>query len=269
MNHQNHKIINFNAYQSNVVLWQVTPKQNQHQYQCLLSGDRLQGDCELLLYNVYQRTAELYCLHFSGECEIVLQYFQEEEVLLWKQYRTVERISYHQAMTLLGDAVRRMYQEQNGMNQWNASHTSIHVQRTWMSEYYNNENSSLGWLLDEREYIPFINQYFCAVNNKDAVLLYDMMTSTRKKAMPRELYAFNWNHVLEEVDIIDFAVIDGRCLPDESAWRYYLTICGERPDGTVLLVDICLHLAMENGYVRLQDEYVLDASHIVSCCREI
>lgn len=267
MDHQNHKIIYFNAQRNDGALLQSGEKQ--HQYQCMLSGNRLDGQCELLIYNCYQRTAELFALCFSPEGQTVLQYFQEEEVLLWKHSRAVRHISYHQAMTLLGDAVRRLYREQGAQNAWNAAHTSVHIQHIWQHAYYNSAQSSLDWLLTERDYIPFIKQYFRAVNNKDAVLLYDMMAENKRRGIVRELYAYSWSHELEELQIRDWGVIHSEKLPDAEIWAYYVTICGEYPHGESLSVDICFHLVMENGYVRLQEFHVLEASHITSCCREL
>ncbi len=267
MNHQNHKIVYLHAQQNTAVFLQ--PKEKQHQYWCMLSGNRLDGDCELLIYNCYQRTAELFTLCFSPEGQTVLQYFQEEEVWLWKQSRTVRTISYHQAMTLLGDAARRLYHEQGAQNVWSAEHTSIHIQRIWQNTYYNSAQSSLSWLLTEKECVPFIKQYFRALNNKDAVLLYDMMAEHKKAGLVRELYAYNWSHELEELQIKDWIVIHSEKLPAEEAWVYYVTICGEYPHGAVLSVDICFQLVAENECIRLQDAHILEASHIASCCMEI
>lgn len=264
MDQQNHKIIYFNAHRNNEAPLQIDEKQ--HQYQCMLSGDRLDGYCELLIYNCYQRTAELFTLCFSPGKQTTLQYFQEEEVVLWKQSRAVCHISYHQAMTLLGDAVRRVYQEQGAKNVWSAAHASIHIQRIWQNAYYNSVQSSLAWLLKERDYTSFIKQYFHAVNNKDAVLLYDMMAENKRKAIGRELYAYNWSHELEELRINDCIVLHSEKLATTETWAYYVTICGEYPSGELLLVDICLYLVLENGSVRLQEEHVLEANHTTTCC---
>ena len=267
MKDSKNKVIYLHACQQEVT--QQKQAGEDGQYQCLLSGQRLDGYCELLIYNRYQKNGELFFLSFCEEKQTTLHYLQEEEILLWKHRHTFTGILYNQAMTLLGDAVRRVYKEQGPQNPWNESHHSVHVQHTWQNEYYNSIQSNLDWLLQEREFVPFIKLYFSAINHNDAVLLYDMLTEDAKHNTVRELYAYNWNHVLEDVNIIDFAVIDGHPVPESVLWMYYLTICGEYPNGEILSVDVCLHLTREHGYVRLQEEQVLEASHISSCCREL
>lgn len=264
MEQQKQQIIYLNAHRTENAENQLDNSQNQ--YRCAMSGNRLDGQCELLIYNCYQRTAELFSLYFSSEGQITYQYFQAEEVIRWKQSRKIVLISYRQAMTLLGDAVRRNYREQNP---WNMEHTSIHIQRVWQNEYYNSTHNNLSWLLKERDYIPFIRQYFRAVNNKDAVLLYDMLIESKRNGISRDLYAYNWNHILEEVKIIDYAVINSKKSFDGENRAYFLATCCEDENGEYLSVDICLHLTRENGYIRLREEHILEANHITSCCMEI
>lgn len=238
-------------------------------YPCKLSGNRLEGNCELLIYNPYQRTAELFFLWFSPNGATTVQYLQEEEVMLWFVRHTACEISYAQAMLLLGDAVRRLYRERGAGNPLCETHDSIHVQRAWQGAYDSAEERSLAWLLCEESFVSFIKCYFQAINNKDAVLLYDMMAEAARPLQTRELYAYNWNHVLEEVTIVDFAVAERKKIPGEQRWEYYLILCGQTAEGTLLSVDVCLHLVRENGYVRLWEEQVLEASHIAKCCYDM
>lgn len=243
-------------------------KQDQR-YQCVMADDRLTGHCEILIYDYYQRSAELFSLYFLPGEQTGYQYFREEEALLWLQSNTVQHISYRQAILLLGDAARRMYKQQITECQWPELYDSIHVQRTWMREYYNAESNGLEWLLKEIDAMQFIQTYLTAINNKDAVLLYDMMAESRQKITTRELYAYNWNHALEEITLLDFAVMDVKRLPVQHRWIFYLLVCGESSDQGTLSIDLCLHLTYENGCMKLQEEQVLEASAVSSCCTEM
>lgn len=56
-------------------------------YQCIVSGNRLEGFCEVLIYDRIQNNAELFQLQFSSNRMTECWCFDKEEVLLWRYHR--------------------------------------------------------------------------------------------------------------------------------------------------------------------------------------
>jgi hypothetical protein len=163
-----------------------------------MSGNRLAGFCEILIYDNMHNTAEVFQLYFSTKGLTEHRYLDAEEVQLWdKNKNDTVHITYRQALILLGDAVRQSYKYQRRVK-WLQIYDSIHVQRVWQKEYYDYNSCSLDWLLDLQDTVQFITIYLAAIANKDAVLLYDLTASTMKQNISREVYAYSWNHVLED-----------------------------------------------------------------------
>ena len=228
-------------------------------YQCIVSGNRLAGFCEVLIYDRIQNNAELFQLQFSSNRMTECWCFDKEEVLLWRYHRTdTQSLIYHQALILVGDAIRQnyKYQQQEDCSQLYAS---LHVQRIWEKGYYDYVNYRVDWLLKLGNPEQFVTAYLKAICNKDAVLLYDMTASTKKYNISREVYAYHWNHVLEEIKMGSYTLTDSKQLTNDEEKMCYLTICGEYANGKQLLIDVCLHLVYENGSMRLQEEHILEA----------
>ena len=189
-------------------------------------------------------------------------YLDYEEVTMWRQHKKDKQyITYSQALILLGDAVRQNYKYQTNA-EWSYNHDSLHIQRVWKKEYYDYINSSVGWLIKILDPIEFISIYFKAIHNKDAVLLYDMTAVTKKQNISREVYAYSWNHVLEELDISEYKIVYMEQRANEKIFDVYITIYGGYGEVGVLSVDVCLKLILENERLQLLHESVLDANHV-------
>lgn len=259
MRKDEHKTIYLNEY---IKLHRVQPKYKQEgRYRCLMSGDRLEGFCDVLIYDFVQNRAELFCMRFSKTGVTEYYCLDEKEVAIWKSRNIIRRITYLQAMTLLGDAVRRNYKYQPQLAGQNWSE-SVHVKRSWQNDYDYNRCSLL-WLLQGLELTAFVSVYLNAICNKDAVLLYDMTAESQKHKTSRELYAYSWNHALEDVRIFSFDIDYIEQCPGEEACNLYITVYGSSQDNELLSIDLCLKLASEGQMLHLLHEQVLEANHIV------
>ncbi|MBQ2021568.1 MAG: hypothetical protein II211_04005 [Peptococcaceae bacterium] len=236
-------------------------KQN-GQYRCTMSGNRLAGFCEILIYDNIHNTAEVFQLYFSTKGLTEHRYLDAEEVQLWdKNKNDTVHITYRQALILLGDAVRQSYKYQRRVK-WLQIYDSIHVQRVWQKEYYDYNSCSLDWLLDLQDIVQFITIYLAAIANKDAVLLYDLTASTMKQNISREVYAYSWNHVLEDFNIFNYEIVHVEHDLEENCWNLYVVLCGKYGERNLLSVDVCVKLIVENGRLYLLNEMVMDANHV-------
>ena len=231
-------------------------------YRCAMSGNRLAGFCEVLIHdNIYNR-AELFHLYFSPNGILKHQYLAQEEVAMWKYHKIDMRfITYQQALVLLGDALRRNYSDQI-KDEWLQNNDSLHIQRIWKKEYYDCNNCSINWLLDLQDPIQFVTVYLNAISNKDAVLLYDVAAKQMKQCVSRDVYAYSWNHVLEEIDISQYEIKYIKQNAEGAGWDIYVEIYGGYETTDMLTVDLCLKLILENEGLRLLHEYVMDANYI-------
>lgn len=261
MSNQKSKTIYLNAYRKDAVLWQRDEKENR--YRCAMAGNRLDGVCEVLIYDRYQNCAELFLLYFSPDGLKAHRYLEREEADLWLMRREKQIIPYPCALRLLKDAVRQNYKYQTPAA-WLQNYESLHARQIWQKQL-EDETRNLDLFLQQLNPEQFIEVYLNAIGNKDAVLLYDMQAAVKKHHVSRELYAHSWNHVLEELTITDFSMTCVAQNLDGKSWDIYLTVYGGYQDAEPLSVDLCLKLIRENGYMRLLYEHVLDACHISGC----
>ena len=259
---QKNKIVNLDVRMKEKALHQKRGVDGQ--YRCFMAGNRLAGSCEIIIYDVAKNTAELFHLSFSTEGVTGHQYLDKDEMMLWQYHKEdMQGITYHQALILLGDAVRQNYKYQMQV-EWSKTHESLHIQRIWKKEYYDYINCSIDWLLQIQEPVQFLSIYIDAIRNKDAVLLYDMMTEEKKCHISREVYAYSWNHVLEEINISNYEILYIEQQTEEKSWDIYIAICGGYGDMATLSVDLCLKLIKRNNRLQLLQESVLDAHHVFS-----
>ncbi len=236
-------------------------------YRCAMAGDRLAGPCEILIFDSMHNNGELFQLSFSANGMTTHQYLDPEEVVLWRQHKNdAMSITYRQALTLLGDAVRQNYKYHT--TQWSQTHDSLHIQRIWEKEYYDNNKCDVNWLLHLHEPMQFVAVYLDAIANKDAVLLYDIMANEVKQHVSRDVYAYSWNHVLEELHVSDYDIVSIVQSADQKSWNLYIAIYGGYEASHMLSIDLCLKVIWENGSLRILNEYVLDATHVSEACAE-
>ncbi len=235
-------------------------------YHCAMAKDRVAGYCEVLIHDSYQKKVELFCLDFSSDGLVSHQYVRAEEALRWKQCNRARDITYNQAMTLLSDAVQRSYKNTvyqmccvgawERTNRWERC-ASPHIQ--WiLQEGGNVYEDDLDWMLQSLNPVQFIAVYLNAVNNRDAVLLYDMWVSSKRAQLNRAMYAYTWNHALEELQLSCYKVLYSKMIYKEQTWQFHLCISGERWDKCVLEAEMCIQLIREHGCLKVQEERVLD-----------
>ncbi len=240
-------------------------------YHCAVAKERTVGYCEVLIHDSYQKKVELFCLDFSSDGLVSHQYMRAEEALRWKQSNTVYDITYNQAMTLLTDAVQRSYSNtvcqehcvgaEDYANRWEHC-VSSHVQRI-LQEGCSACEESLEWLLQPLSPMQFIEVYLNAVNNRDAALMYDMWANSKRAKCNRSVYAYIWNHALEELQLNRYEVLYRKVVPGEQTWQFHLCISGERWDNRMLEAEMCIKLIREHGCLKVQEERVLDVVYAV------
>lgn len=251
------KVISFNHYVEN-----VRQKEKNMGYQCFATEDRLAGYCDLLICDAGMCTAESFSLKFTPEGLTQHGYLHsEEEINSWLHDRSYTKITYLQSLGLLGDAVRQNYKYK--IQQPIPQEHSIHLQRIWDEDYYNGR-SNLLWVLSCQDEMTILQTYLCALGNKDAALIYDMTVDRAKENERRDVYAYNWNHVLENFKIFDFEIMERIANFDKEERIIYLTVYGEQEKYKVLSIDLSLHIIREQGYLRILQDDVLEARRIYS-----
>ena len=160
-------------------------------------------------------------------------------------------------MILLGDQ-ERIHQG----NQFIPAQESIHIQRIWDGRYYDARRSSLHWLLPKLDADGMVQLYLRALNNNDALLLYDIIADEEKKRMPRDLYIYNWHHILEQVTVFDYELVWKEWQERQKQWNCFLTVYGETEEYRILSVDIQLQLMQEKDCLRIRSEQILEARKI-------
>lgn len=232
-------------------------------YECFITLERLYGYCNLLIYERERNYADWFFLKFSPEgLSRHTTIRTKHKIESWLQERTTRKITYLQAIRLLGDAVRQRYKYHKETD-WIHEEQCIHLQRIWQEQFYSDAVDGLEWLLPKQECAAMLKTYFRALNNKDAVLLYDLSANQIKAAERRSMYAYSWNHVLEDMHIFDFQV-DRQSISHNGNGEYalYITAYGEYIGKRMLEVDLCLRVIQEQGTFRIVQDQILESRSI-------
>lgn len=227
-------------------------------YRCKMFGAREEGFCEVLIYDGFHDTAELFILYYSYE-KILRQFsFNQKEALYWLKKNNARSITYTQAIILIGDAVRQNYKYCFKKVQ-EAEFASIHLERVWNKEYYDEMEWDFSQISSEQDPKQFVRLYLNAIQNKDAALLFDLMAMEQTMHTTRDLYMHSWNHELEEIRIFDYEIVSLDEGVGENVWQIYLVVLGERQDRKLLTIDLCIKLILENRCLKLLNEQILEA----------
>lgn len=233
------------------------------QYECFATLGRLEGYCELLICERGKQRGELFSLSFSQKGMTgYTQLYQRMQIEAWLDGHECNRITYFQALGLLGDAVRQNYKYRMDSDQIH-NNPSLHLQRIWSPEFYNDINSSLSWVLCRQDIQTILRAYLRAIGNKDAVLLYELHAEQSRDGQTRNAYVLRWNHVLEDWCIFDFQILT--CIENnkkEEDVTFFLTTYCEGKEQQVISVDMCLRVIREKGYFRILTDRVLEARYI-------
>ena len=78
-----------------------------------------------------------------------------------------------------------------------------------------------------------------------------MTVEQEREEQNREVYAYQWSHVLEDFEIFDFEIMERVAERGKEDRTFFLTIYGELNRYKVLSVDMCLRMVREQGYLCL------------------
>lgn len=232
-------------------------------YECYITLERLRGYCDLLICEQNHHFADWFFLRFSPEGLIRHTPLRTNRgVENWLHNRESRKITYLQAIRLLGDAVRQRYKYQKETD-WIYEEQCIHLQRIWQEQFYSDSVTGLDWMIPKQECAAMLKTYFRALKNKDAVLLYDLSAEQVKAEERRSMYAYKWNHVLEDMYIFDFEVDRQSVSPNgENDYTLYITAYGEYQGKQMMEVDMWLRIVLEQGYYRILQEQILESRSI-------
>lgn len=237
----------------------VRNKDKNQWYDCYVTDGRLSGFCDLLICEKGRRSAELFCLSFTPEgLTRHIHLKNEEKIKKWIDSKQCSNIIYLQALGLLGDAVRQNYKYKIGTD-WINQDNSIHLQRIWMEEFYNDACSNMDWILSKQDELAILQAYLRALGHKDAALIYDLIAEKGKGSEPRGLYALCWNHTLEDLVIFEYELMEQLYHEEQDDRTLFLTTYGEYKKQQLLSVDLSLRVIRENGFLRILQERVLEA----------
>lgn len=248
---------------------QKEKKNDGDEYLCYVTPNRLNGFCELLICEKNLRYADWFFLSFSPNGP--MQYFslaQKRDIQTWLADVTCSQIEYSQALILLRDAVQQRY-KYHQEEKWIQKEKSIHLQRIWQEEYYNDQSCKLDCFLSEQDCSVMLQTYFQALKRKDAALIYDLHAESIKDEVPRSLYAHHWSHALEDLKIIDGEVHkQSVSCNGENDYTILLTVYGSYPGGRMIAVDLRLRIVEEYGQFRILQEQVLESRdwYTRDCC---
>lgn len=247
---------------------QLAREKREDSYHCFVTEGRLSGRCELLICEDGLRAGDLFSLYFSpAGLARRIHLSRRQTVGAWLALHACVKITYLQALGLLGDAVRQNYRY-GTVNAACDESESVHLQRIWLEEYYSDGKSQLHWALEGQSFMLLLQAYLCALGNRDAVLLYDMTAQRARDKWGRGMYAFCWGHALEGLRIFDFELSPpGLRAEDLSRVPLYLTVYGVYPDHQVLSVDLRLQFVLESGNFRIAEEHILEAR--IVCPRQL
>lgn len=237
-------------------------KNELEKYVCYVTLERLEGYCDLLIREAETGRADCFFLSFSPEGLIRYTPLAEADTRQWQASRKSCPITYLQAIRLLGDAVRQRYKYQKSTD-WIPEEHSIHLQRIWQEEYYNDQANEMSWLLPKQECGAMLQTWFRALGNKDAVLLYDLSASQVQKHAQRSLFAHCWSHALEDFKILGYEVDRDSVLYNGiNDYTLFLTVYGDYRDRQMLAVDLRLRLVEEQSGFRILQDQVLESRSI-------
>jgi hypothetical protein len=233
-------------------------KLNKNRYHCFVTSERLKGSCELLILDKGQYTAELFYLNFSTKgLQKQRCFYQRKDITEWMNSSDWQRITYPQALGLLGDAVRQNYKYQK-QNEWIYQNPSVHLQRIWDDAFYNQQDASLAWMLKGQDVHGILQIYLRALRNQDAVLIYDMLAEQAKPKESRELYAMYWSHPLDAFSIFHIEVVDVQ-EQEDGGYLFFLIAYSAYDAFRILSVDMRVALIYEKGMFCIQQELVLES----------
>lgn len=247
----------------NIISFKKVSNKNKKQveYECFVTTERLKGYCDLLIYENRQKIAESFSLRFSPEGLVRYEKLDTyRQIKEWFDERDYRDISYLQAIRLLGDAVRQSY-KYTQKTEWIEDISSVHLDRIWDAFYYKDEMENMNWLLPKQECVAMLQTYFCALGNKDATLLYDMSAESVQNTERRSMYAYNWNHVLEDMQIYDFCIdrLGVNQNGEADDYTLFVTVYGDYAKRQMIEVDLRLRIIQEQGDYRILQEQVLES----------
>lgn len=215
---------------------------------------RCEGYCSLWIIDAPQRHLEYFELKFNREGIIKYRSIYGKknfnEVSSSEKYR---KISYMEALQLLGDAARQNYKY--GCNlKLVESINSIHLERSWRKEW---QIKNKNYILAEKNIsvLELVSLYTQSLSQEDGALYYSLFIIDEEKEN-RDLYLHTWSHPLAgflfqkiEIETLYYDVL-------AKSIQIWLVVQAKRPDNLKLELDLCLMcIHTEEGY-RIEEEKV-------------
>ncbi len=233
-----------------------------NEYCCYVSNERMQGHCELLICEKDETRAEDYILSFSEDGRNSYKVLDAGAIRGWLKRNEHRRITYLQAIRLLGDSVRQGYKYRKEIDPFSEVE-SVHLQRIWQEQYYNDREDEMEWVLPHQTFGEMLWTYFRALSNKDATLLYDMSAEPVRNAVQRSMFAYHWNHALEDLWIMGYDVDPKSfCCNGENDYTLYVTVRGNYKVIQTMEADLRMRVVEEKNGFRVLQTQVLEAREI-------
>lgn len=223
-------------------------------YLVYVTRTRQKGYCRLWIIQMQRKHLEYFDLQFNQEGLVDYRsVYGKKNIMTMLGEEKRQRISYGEAIMLLGDAIRQNYKYERHLELVEQIR-SLHVERSWQQEWRDKERGDLMGI-NHLPLLSMIRLYLQSIEQEDSSLCYDLLTE-EMRGENRELYLHTWTHPLAGYDVedVEIASIDGHVLQEEvEVWLLAIVI---RPDGKKLETDIGLCCRYtEDGY-RIQEERI-------------
>lgn len=223
-------------------------------YLAYATKSRCNGYCRLWIISKAQKRLEYFELHFNREGiadyrsiygkKNIERFFDEEHR---------QRITYAEALQLLGDAVRQNYKYGRNVELVEQIN-SLHLEQSWQQEWRTCHKS---YVLGEKDLsLPdLVTLYIQSIAQEDSSLFYSLLTE-ENQGENRDLYLYNWYHPLEGFIFQKVTIEDFYYHVLNRELEVWLLAETNRPDGMSLEVDISLLCSNTNKGYRIKQEKI-------------
>ena len=223
-------------------------------YLAYATKSRCNGYCRLWIISKVQKRVEYFELKFNREgiADYRSIYGKKNmENVFGEEYRY--RITYAEALQLLGDAVRQNYKYGRNLELVEQIN-SVHLEECWQQEWRTKHKS---YVLGEKTLAltDLISLYIQSIAQEDSSLFYSLMAE-EAQGENRDLYLYNWYHPLEGFIFRDVTIeaVHYRVLTGEI--EVWLLAEASRLDGLVLEIDLSLLCLHTDGGYRIKNEKI-------------
>lgn len=179
-------------------------------FSAYMTKTRLSGFCKVALIQTINGyyDMELFELHFDRRGvnnHKITQTIYQDDVTAFLVQGQYELITYQQALILIRDSSLQNYKYNYHVEALERN-KSIHLQRATYREMQDDQGLFyVGASLTKEE---TINCVLNAIQNKDASLLYELLSQEKRAAeVSKDLFVIGWNHELEDIGFIKSDIV--------------------------------------------------------------